>query len=54
MVVTFCGHSEIRQHEKVKNWLYSVIKSLIQQGLQPFTWAAMGLLIVWQLRFWES
>lgn len=42
MTVTFCGHSEIRQQEEVKNWLYGVIKSLIQQGATTFYLGGYG------------
>lgn len=36
MNVTFCGHSEITNSDKIKDWLSLVIKNLIEQGAKKF------------------
>ena len=54
MTVTFCGHAQISQSEKIEKWLYDVTKKLIEQGATTFTWAAMELLTAWQRLFCES
>ena len=32
MVVTFCGHREVQEPEKVRKWLYETVSGLIREG----------------------
>ena len=36
MIVTFCGHAQISQSEKIEKWLYDVTQKLIEQGATTF------------------
>lgn len=36
MTVTFCGHAQISQSEKIEKWLYDVTQKLIEQGATTF------------------
>ena len=36
MIVTFCGHAQISQSEKIEKWLYAVTQKLIEQGATTF------------------
>lgn len=36
MTVTFCGHAQISQSEKIEKWLYDVTRKLIEQGATTF------------------
>lgn len=36
MIVTFCGHGEIYQRTKVRQWLEEVISQLIEAGATQF------------------
>ena len=52
MIVTFCGHAQISQSEKIEKWLYAVTQKLIEQRRRlPFTWAAMEPLTYWRRLF---
>ena len=42
MIVTFCGHREVYEYEKVKAWLESVVDELIQQGAAQFYLGGYG------------
>lgn len=51
MTVTFCGHAQILQSEKIEKWLYDVTEKLIEQGATTFTWVVMEPLIAWRHPF---
>ena len=42
MTVTFCGHAEIPQSEKIEKWLYDVTQKLIEQGATTFYLGGYG------------
>ena len=42
MTVTFCGHAQISQSEKIEKWLYDVTKKLIEQGATTFYLGGYG------------
>ena len=42
MTVTFCGHAQISQSEKVEKWLCDVTQKLIEQGATTFYLGGYG------------
>ena len=42
MTVTFCGHAQISQSEKIENWLCDVTQKLIEQGATTFYLGGYG------------
>ena len=42
MIVTFCGHAQISQSEKIEKWLYAVTQKLIEQGATNFYLGGYG------------
>ena len=42
MIVTFCGHREVREPEKVRAWLYETVEELIQGGADCFYLGGYG------------
>ena len=42
MIVTFCGHRELHEPEKVKAWLEEVVESLIHEGTDTFYLGGYG------------
>ena len=42
MTVTFCGHAQISQSEKIEKWLYDVTQKLIEQGATTFSLGGYG------------
>lgn len=42
MTVTFCGHAQISQNEKIENWLCDVTQKLIEQGATTFYLGGYG------------
>lgn len=42
MVVTFCGHRQVAQREKVEQWLRCVMVNLLQKGATTFYLGAYG------------
>lgn len=42
MTVTFCGHREVHEPEKVKAWLKEVVESLILEGTDTFYLGGYG------------
>ena len=42
MIVTFCGHAQISQSEKIEKWLYAVTQKLIGQGATTFYLGGYG------------
>ena len=42
MIVTFCGHAQISQSEKIEKWLYDVTQKLIEQGATTFYLGGYG------------
>ncbi len=42
MIVTFCGHREVHEPEKVKGWLEEVIDRLIHDGADTFYLGGYG------------
>lgn len=42
MIVTFCGHAQISQSEKIETWLYAVTQKLIEQGATTFYLGGYG------------
>ena len=42
MIVTFCGHAQISQSEKIEKWLYAVTQKLIEQGATTFFLGGYG------------
>ena len=43
MTVTFCGHAQISQSEKIEKWLYDVTRKLIEQGATTFYLGGYGV-----------
>lgn len=42
MIVTFCGHREVHEPEKVKGWLEEVVNGLIHDGADTFYLGGYG------------
>ena len=42
MTVTFCGHAQISQSEKIEKWLHDVTQKLIEQGATTFYLGGCG------------
>ena len=42
MTVTFCGHAQISQSEKIEQWLCDVTQKLIEQGATTFYLGGYG------------
>lgn len=42
MIVTFCGHREVREPEKVRKWLYETVEELIREGVDCFYLGGYG------------
>lgn len=42
MIVTFCGHREVQEPEKVRNWLYETVERLILDGADCFYLGGYG------------
>ena len=42
MNVTFCGHSQLEEPEKIKVWLKEIIEDLIKQGAKTFYLGGYG------------
>ena len=42
MIVTFCGHREVHEPEKVKGWLEEVVDRLIHDGADTFYLGGYG------------
>ena len=42
MVVTFCGHREVNEPEKVRKWLHETIEGLILEGADCFYLGGYG------------
>ena len=42
MIVTFCGHREVREPEKVRNWLCEKVEGLIRDGADCFYLGGYG------------
>ena len=42
MTVTFCGHAQISQSEKIENWFCDVTQKLIEQGATTFYLGGYG------------
>ena len=42
MVVTFCGHREVQEPEKVQKWLYEAVAGLIREGADCFYLGGYG------------
>ena len=42
MIVTFCGHREVHEPEKVKGWLEEVVDRLIHEGADTFYLGGYG------------
>lgn len=42
MIVTFCGHKEITDREKIKVWLVKIVGNLIQNGANQFFLGGYG------------
>ena len=42
MIVTFCGHREVREPEKVGKWLYETVEGLIMEGADCFCLGGYG------------
>ncbi len=42
MIVTFCGHREVQDTEKVRKWLYETVEGLIQEGADCFYLGGYG------------
>ena len=42
MIVTFCGHAQSSQSEKIEKWLYDVTQKLIEQGATTFYLGGYG------------
>ena len=42
MMVTFCGHREVQEPEKVQKWLYETISGLILEGADVFYLGGYG------------
>lgn len=56
MIVTFCGHKEVSQHDEVQAWLTTSVERLIQEGATEFYLGGYGEFdrlaasVVWKLR----
>ena len=56
MIVTFCGHREVQEPEKVRKWLYETVEGLIQEGADCFYLGGYGQFdtmaadVVWELK----
>lgn len=42
MIVTFCGHREVQEAEKVRKWLCETVEGLIQEGADCFYLGGYG------------
>ena len=42
MIVTFCGHREVQEPEKVRKWLYETVEGLIMEGADCFFLGGYG------------
>lgn len=42
MTVTFCGHAQVSEEEKVEKWLCNVTQDLIEQGVTTFYLGGYG------------
>ena len=42
MIVTFCGHREVQEPEKVRKWLYKTVEGLIREGADCFYLGGYG------------
>lgn len=42
MMVTFCGHREVQEPEKVRKWLYETVSGLIREGADVFYLGGYG------------
>lgn len=42
MIVTFCGHREVREPEKVRKWVYETVEGLIREGADCFYLGGYG------------
>ena len=42
MNVTFCGHAQVAEQEKVEQWLFQVTEELIEQGADTFYLGGYG------------
>ena len=42
MVVTFCGHREVQEPERVFKWLYETVSGLIREGADVFYLGGYG------------
>ena len=42
MIVTFCGHRKVQEHEKVRKWLYETVEGLIRDGVDCFYLGGYG------------
>ena len=42
MIVTFCGHREVHESEKVRKWLYETVERLIMDGADCFYLGGYG------------
>ena len=42
MIVTFCGHREVQESEKVRKWLYETVEGLIREGADYFYLGGYG------------
>ena len=42
MIVTFCGHREVKEPEKVRKWLYETVEGLIMDGADCFYLGGYG------------
>ena len=42
MMVTFCGHREVQEPEKVQKWLYETVSGLILEGADVFYLGGYG------------
>ena len=42
MIVTFCGHREVREPEKIRKWLYETVEGLILEGADCFYLGGYG------------
>ena len=42
MIVTFCGHREVQESEKVRKWLYETVEGLILEGADCFYLGGYG------------
>ena len=42
MIVTFCGHREVQEPEKVRAWLYETVEGLIREGADCFYLGGYG------------